>query len=74
MPNPRTWFSIAAKKPADSDEDEAEVMIYDEIGMWGIGAAEFDRALKALGPVKTINMRTTRPAATRLRALRFTTP
>jgi len=67
MTESRTWFTIKAKAkkpdPAedDEDEDEAEVMIYDEIGMWGIGAADFDRALKACGPVKTINMRINSP-------------
>lgn len=65
MTESRTWFSIKTKKAnpldPDEDEDEAEVMIYDEIGMWGIGAADFDRALKACGDVKTINMRINSP-------------
>lgn len=69
----RTWFTarVLSKKekpdPAEQDEGDedegpvAEVLIYDEIGMWGIGAADFDRALKALGDVKTINMRINSP-------------
>lgn len=58
----RTWFAIKAKAKADDDEDdEAEVLIYDEIGGWGIGAADFDRALKAIGPVNKISMRINSP-------------
>ena len=31
-----SWYSIQAK-----DNDEAEVLIYDEIGFWGITAKDF---------------------------------
>lgn len=70
MTESRTWFTIKAKAkretdedadPNGNDEDEAEVLIYDEIGGWGIGAADFDRALKAIGPVSTISMRINSP-------------
>src|SRR4030095_8722806 len=40
---------------------DAEIMVYDEIGMWGVSAADFDRELKALGDVKSINMRINSP-------------
>lgn len=56
-----------ANNGADADQDEddaessAEVLIYDEIGLWGVTASDFDRALKAVGPVKTINMRINSP-------------
>jgi ATP-dependent Clp protease protease subunit len=45
----------------DDEAPVAEINIYDEIGGWGIDAAAFDRALKACGDVKTINMRINSP-------------
>ncbi len=39
----------------------AEIMVYDEIGAYGINAASFDKALKALGDVKHITMRVNSP-------------
>jgi ATP-dependent Clp endopeptidase proteolytic subunit ClpP len=40
----RSWFSIQNKT-----ETSAEVNIYDEIGLWGITAADFINALRAVG-------------------------
>lgn len=45
------WYRIENKSKANS----AEVYIYDEIGLWGIGAAEFVRELNALN-VSTIEL------------------
>ena len=49
IPTPagKTWYTINNKAEAD-DEVEAEVMIYDEIGGWGIGASQFVRDFKAI--------------------------
>ena len=52
----RSWFKARA-----ADDGTAEVMIYDEIGLWGITAADFDRDLKALGEVTQINLRINSP-------------
>lgn len=41
----RTWYSIKAK--ADDTNPAIEVLIYDEIGLWGISASDFVRDLKA---------------------------
>ncbi len=56
----RNWFSMQAA------DDAAEIMIYDEIGQsfWGedtLSAKDFDAQLKALGPVKNINLRINSP-------------
>ncbi len=56
----RSWFNM------QSAGDTAEVMIYDEIGQsfWGeetLSAKDFDAQLKALGPVKNINLRINSP-------------
>lgn len=40
------WYNISAKKKADVTT--AEVMIYDEIGIWGISAKDFVKELTAL--------------------------
>ena len=39
----RTWFNIT-----NAASDEATIAIFDEIGMWGITAASFERELKAV--------------------------
>jgi ATP-dependent Clp endopeptidase proteolytic subunit ClpP len=44
MNDNRSWFRFEAK-----DKKRAEVIIYDEIGMWGITAKDFHQQLKALG-------------------------
>lgn len=41
----RTWYSIKAK--AGDSDSPIEVLIYDEIGLWGITASNFVRDLKA---------------------------
>lgn len=52
----KRWYSIRnAKKGA------AEVSIYDEIGLWGIRAADFARDLKAAGDLKEITVRLNSP-------------
>lgn len=49
------WFRFANH---DVRTDEATVEIYDEVGMWGITAADFTAALDALPKsTKTINLR-----------------
>ena len=45
----KTWFTCKALA-----KDEAEISIYDEIGLWGVTAKDFIDELKALGPVKSI--------------------
>lgn len=43
--NNRTWYSIKAK--SEEADTPIEVFIYDEIGLWGVSAADFVRDLKA---------------------------
>jgi ATP-dependent Clp protease, protease subunit len=59
----KRWFTM---KLADNDNNSGEIMIYDMIGkdpMTGDGmdATDFDAELKALGPVKNINLRINSP-------------
>jgi ATP-dependent Clp protease protease subunit len=59
----KRWFTM---KLAADDNDTGEIMIYDMIGKdpWtgeGMDATDFDTELKALGPVKNINMRINSP-------------
>jgi ATP-dependent Clp protease protease subunit len=51
----RTWFTARAEGRT------AEIHIYDEIGLWGINAADFIRDLKGLGALDTINLRINSP-------------
>lgn len=44
--NNRTWYSIKAK--SEEADTPIEVFIYDEIGLWGVSAADFVRNLKVL--------------------------
>lgn len=53
----RSWYSIEAKAETP---DHAEVMIYDEIGMFGVGAKAFVADLKAV-KAKTITLRMNSP-------------
>jgi len=46
----KNWYTIQAKGKA------AEILIYDEIGMFGIAAAKFIGDLKALGKVEEITL------------------
>jgi len=52
-----TWYEIKAQAQTDQP---TEVLIYDEIGGWGITAAQFVRDLKTLGE-KPINIRINSP-------------
>jgi ATP-dependent Clp protease, protease subunit len=46
----RTWFTAKAENKI------GEIAIYDEIGLWGISAADFIAEVKALGNVSQINL------------------
>lgn len=56
MPNPtadkKTWY----KMQADPQKKTAEISIMEEIGMWGVTAADFIDELKTLGEVDQINL------------------
>lgn len=56
----RSWFSIRSQD-MDGNPVDPEVMLYDEIGSWGVSAADFASQLKALGDVKKITMRVNSP-------------
>lgn len=47
------WYRIQAKAGADGATDAIEVMIYDEIGMWGIGAGQFINDFKMVDDGKS---------------------
>ena len=47
-----SWYSIKALS-----KGQAEILLYDEIGMWGITAQQFARDLKALGDLTLISLR-----------------
>lgn len=47
-----TWYSIKA-----SATGTAEILIYDEIGRWGVSAKLFAEQLMALGDIRHINLR-----------------
>lgn len=51
----RSWYSIKA-----SSEDEVEILIYDEIGFWGITAKDFVTELKGI-QAKSIHVRINSP-------------
>jgi len=55
MPN-KTWYAMAQKGAGN-----AEIMIYDEIGAWGISAKQFAADLKGLGTVRNIDLRINSP-------------
>lgn len=44
----RSWYRIDAKAGDDGKPASVEVLIYDEIGLWGISAARFVEDLKAV--------------------------
>lgn len=46
-----SWYSIKA-----AGRGVAEVLLYDEIGVWGITALQFARDLKAMGDLTKINL------------------
>src|SRR5690606_37417366 len=47
-----SWYSIKALS-----KGQAEILLYDELGMWGITAQQFARDLKALGDLTLISLR-----------------
>ncbi|WP_421921600.1 ClpP-like prohead protease/major capsid protein fusion protein [Marinobacter salarius] len=53
---PQTWYDIKAMGGG-----VAEVLIYEEIGGWGISAKEFARDLKDLGNINQIDLRINSP-------------
>lgn len=54
-PEGRTWYSIR-----NVTRDEAEVFIYDEIGVWGVTASDFIRDLQDI-KAKSISLRINSP-------------
>lgn len=50
--NKTSWYSM--KK---SGNDSAEIMLYNDIGFWGITAEAFSKSLNGLGAVKNITIR-----------------
>jgi ATP-dependent protease ClpP protease subunit len=52
----RSWYSIQGKK-----DDSVEILIYDEIGFWGITAKAFVKELKSYGDVKHIHLKINSP-------------
>lgn len=53
---PKSWYSVKAKGGGT-----AEVLIYDEIGAWGVSAKQFARDVKDLGNVSQIDLRINSP-------------
>ena len=51
-----SWFRMQA-----SNNNAAEIYIYDEIGYWGVTAKQFVNDLKALGEVSHINLHINSP-------------
>lgn len=57
QPDGKSWYSIkAAAQPG-----MAEIYVYDEIGYWGITAADFARDLKSLGDINQIDLHINSP-------------
>jgi ATP-dependent protease ClpP protease subunit len=67
---PNSWFSIVSGLAAKDGEgtNAAEIFIYDEIGGWGILAADFVRELQALD-ADTITVRISSPGGSVFEAL-----
>jgi ATP-dependent Clp protease, protease subunit len=61
--NAKSWFAMRAAVAAagEAPAKPAEIVIYDEIGAWGINATDFDRALRALGDAQDIVLRVNSP-------------
>lgn len=51
-----SWFRMQA-----SENSEADIFIYDEIGYWGVTARQFVNDLKALGDITHINLHINSP-------------
>ena len=56
MAKRRSWYEIKAQ-----DEGEAEILIYDEIGIWGITARDFVQQLDELGERARLTVRIDSP-------------
>ena len=52
----KSWYSIKAQS-----EDEVEVIIYDEIGFWGITASHFINEFKRISPNAKVTLRINSP-------------
>ena len=52
----KSWYTIKAQS-----ENEFEVIIYDEIGFWGMTAKDFITDFKKIDPLATINLRINSP-------------
>lgn len=64
MRRPKSPFNRSApdlKIVRNEQTDEAEILIYDEIGFWGIVASDFKRQLAEVGDAKTIHVRINSP-------------
>lgn len=57
MPN-KTWYAVKAAAAAG---EPAYISIYDEIGMWGISASDFERDLRSLGKPKALDLHINSP-------------
>ena len=57
QPTGKSWYSIQAAAKANT----ADIYIYDEIGYWGITAADFAKDLKAQGDVTEIHLHINSP-------------
>jgi hypothetical protein len=57
-----------------SNNSEAEIYIYDEIGYWGVTAKQFVNDLKALGTSPTSTFISTHPVVMSLMASPFLMP
>lgn len=53
----KSWYSIKAQ----ADSDETEVVVYDEIGYWGVTAAQFIREFKSIPAQNSIKLRINSP-------------
>jgi ATP-dependent Clp endopeptidase proteolytic subunit ClpP len=52
----KSWYAMEAQ-----GNHSAEILIYDEIGMWGITAKRFAEDLRDLGNIKSLNIRINSP-------------
>lgn len=57
MKNKKTWYSAAFNKETDKNE----VIIYDQIGLYGVSASQFAVELKQLDPSKRLAVRINSP-------------
>jgi ATP-dependent Clp protease protease subunit len=60
----KTWYTIK-----NNQASVPEIVIYDEIGMWGVTAADFARDVRALGDVQNLTLRINSPGGSVFDAL-----